>query len=456
MKRFGYDPNEPRDDHGRWTGDAGAGADSGHVVGLEYGTSEKTGKQGWVLLGSKGQELGVIHGKPDTRVSDVLDRAISSHPKIRGDLTPDMLHALVKHKGFGRSGFAAGGVRTLDRAELFSVGTWNGMKFSEGDIDSIVSSFNALGLGGRVPLKLGHEGADARDIPESQFALGWVQAIWREGKTMFSRLDIPEKIFEAVKAGFLKFVSIELLHDVKAGTRVIPYVLDAVALLGTDQPAVGILKDLQALTMSRSAYSHRGRVTFRRGASTKGTSTMDEKEEAALRQQLADQKAKNETLQSQFTASENERKKDRAATRRREIKSTFEAAVAAKKILPKRLEAFTKMNKTDDDARVVDVTDGDVDSYISNFTEVDSAEIKKGEKGSTKGGVSSGADDNAEFVGKPNHEVFAALANARLVKMGGKRSDYRALQEAGALVMRENPKLAQAYHNNPNGEYVAE
>src|SRR5207302_7499868 len=169
----------------------------------------------------------------------------------------------------------------LDGAELFSTGTWNDMSFAESDLDNIVSAFDALGLEGRVPLKLGHEGADARDDPTSQFALGWVKKIWRDGSKLVGNLEVPDKVFAAVKEGFLKNVSIELLKNVKAGTRVLPWVLDAVALLGADQPAVGILKDLQALTMSRVArLEHGARVTFRREQSTTRGNAMT-REEAA-------------------------------------------------------------------------------------------------------------------------------------------------------------------------------
>jgi hypothetical protein len=46
-----------------------------------------------------------------------------------------------------------------------------------------------------------------------------------------------------------------LLKDVQADTRKIPWVLDAVALLGATQPAIGILRSLQRQTDAGIATS---------------------------------------------------------------------------------------------------------------------------------------------------------------------------------------------------------
>src|SRR6185295_13965454 len=158
----------------------------------------------------------------------------------------------------------------LKGQEVFAEGIWNGIEFSSADLDSIIKSFDALDLGGHIPLKLGHEGPDPRDTPETQFALGWVTRIYREGRKLLADFNVPEKVANWIRDGMLKFVSVELLRDVKADTREIPWVLDAVALLGADQPAVGILKSL-SLTMARStALQCRERVAFSRDNPTTG------------------------------------------------------------------------------------------------------------------------------------------------------------------------------------------
>jgi len=177
----------------------------------------------------------------------------------------------------------------LKGAELMAVGTWNGRTFSEADLDGIVSSFDALGLAGRVPLKLGHQGKDARDEHDGFPALGWVTRLYRDGETLKADIaDIPAKLYDLIKSAAYKFVSVELLRNVKADTRIIPWVLDAVALLGATQPAVGILGDLQALAMTRgTGLRAGGRIAFRRELNSGGYNAMDEEVERLRRENVA-------------------------------------------------------------------------------------------------------------------------------------------------------------------------
>ena len=63
-------------------------------------------------------------------------------------------------------------------------------------------------------------------------------------------MGLPTVVFNAVKNGLYRNVSIELLKGIERNGNSFPWVLDAVALLGADTPAVRGLKDLQALTMS--------------------------------------------------------------------------------------------------------------------------------------------------------------------------------------------------------------
>jgi hypothetical protein len=147
----------------------------------------------------------------------------------------------------------------LKGAEIFDVGTWNGITFTDDDLNQIVAAFDELGLGGRVPLKYGHTGKDARE-DDTQPALGWVQRVYRRGKKLVADFaDIPAKVAEQIKSGGYKFVSIELLRDVKAGASRLPWVLDAVALLGAARPAVDTLAPLSlkrlALVGERITFS---------------------------------------------------------------------------------------------------------------------------------------------------------------------------------------------------------
>jgi hypothetical protein len=115
------------------------------------------------------------------------------------------------------------------------VGTWPAqtgvVTITPATIDALVSSFDALNLSRKVPLKLGHN--DKQPVTDGQPALGWVSRVWRDGtKLMADFVDVPEVIFEAIRKKLYKTVSIEAARDVQAGTRRLPWVLEAVALLG--------------------------------------------------------------------------------------------------------------------------------------------------------------------------------------------------------------------------------
>jgi len=154
---------------------------------------------------------------------------------------------------------------TLEGAEIFeSGGPWNGLYFTDADLDGIVSSFQTLGLAGHVPLKWGHQGQDARTDGEP--ALGWVQKVYRQGsKLMADFTNVSNAVMEAIRSGAYRFVSVELLKNVMAGNRKIPWILDAVALLGATPPAVGTLSPLKA---SRTAFNFEDMVSFTRPQET--------------------------------------------------------------------------------------------------------------------------------------------------------------------------------------------
>ena len=157
----------------------------------------------------------------------------------------------------------------IRNAEIFDVGTWrgmgtgaDGMSFTDEDLDAIARDFQRLKLRGRVPLKYGHT-----DTP-GQPALGWVSRVWRSGsKLMADFAGVPHQVYESIRKGFYKFVSVELLPDVQMEGQSFPFVLSAVALLGADRPAVSGLKSLQELLMARrteSFWAHRAPLQFSR------------------------------------------------------------------------------------------------------------------------------------------------------------------------------------------------
>jgi hypothetical protein len=275
---------------------------------------------------------------------------------------------------------------------------------------------------------------------------------------------MPTSIYEMVKAGLYKFISIELLKEVQAGTRVLPWVLDAVALLGADQPALGTLKDLQSLTMSRKlAFRARARVAFTRGkfTFTGAQKGMDKAEVEALLKEQADKLTASLTasftkqLNDEVTKVQAKAKADadaevakaKAESHRAQIKAKFETAVKAEALLPAKRESFYKFNRVDDDKSVTEIKLEDVDAYIEEFS--DKAKLAASKGTQTQVGA------KAEFAATNALEV-TRRAEEVAVKRGGKPNDFTAMHEATKIVLSTDKKLATAYFADPSGAFKAE
>lgn len=342
----------------------------------------------------------------------------------------------------------------LKGREIFSQGRWNDIDFSDDDIDAIVSSFDALDLSGKIPLKLSHEGPDERFDPASKIALGWVTRVYRDGKKLLADMDIPDRVAHLVRENFLKFVSVELLKDVQAGTRVIPWVLDAVALLGADQPAVGILKDLTSLTMARRTdLQFRARVAFRRDSDQSGDrKTMAEDaavkamqdQIAKLQSELDKQKeiaSQAEVFKRRAEDVEARSKQERVAAHFAKIKDKFETAINAKRILPKVRERFFKRFDVEEgNEGFLKIGLDTVDEYIS---ENPNPMAPRNPASFSAGGdtIPAGALADVE-TGVKAREI--ARSN------GDKPTDAEALPKAAVSLFRRDPDLAKRWRNLPS------
>lgn len=127
-------------------------------------------------------------------------------------------------------------------AEIMSVGTWNGDKFTEEHLDQMVNAFTKLKEKIKPPVKLGHdEGKWSDGLP----ALGWVTGLKRTGQKLIAHLsNVPELIYKAIQASRYKRVSSEVYFQYQTDGETFPRVLAGVALLGADIPAVKNIADL--------------------------------------------------------------------------------------------------------------------------------------------------------------------------------------------------------------------
>lgn len=134
----------------------------------------------------------------------------------------------------------------LHGVEIFAVGTWNGDIYTEKDLDSMVEAFDQVGF--KPPLKLGHNMEQEKQWKDGQPAFGWVGKIYRRGKKLLADfVQLPRKIYEALKRGNYKQISSEIYWNLERNGRVFPRVLRAVALLGADIPAVSGLEAIENL-----------------------------------------------------------------------------------------------------------------------------------------------------------------------------------------------------------------
>lgn len=345
----------------------------------------------------------------------------------------------------GSAKMSAPQLHSLKGAEIFSVGTHNGLSFSEDDVLGIADAFTVLNLGARVPLKFGHN--DEQPMTDGQPALGWVERVWVDGgKLLADFVGMPSVVFNAVKNGLYKHVSVELLQNYSRNGASHPWVLDAVALLGADIPAVRELKDLQALAMARTLPG----VRFTRTAVFKSETRLFNGD----RQPMSD----IDTLKAQLEAAQaelaNERKtafSEKVAAHRSRVKEMLESAVRSKRIDPNVRERILNSRQFKADTDILSYwTENEVRSEIERSTRADFST-------SNTGVISKMADSKvADLNGKSNAEALIFKAEAECVRVGAKLDDHDALIAATKRVFKADPSLARAYFADPQGNYKSD
>lgn len=121
-------------------------------------------------------------------------------------------------------------METIIQEEIFTAGTWNGMSFTEGDLDVIAQKYNDEKAKHLAPVVIGHPKDNAP-------AYGWVERVFRQGNKLFADIKIASKDFaDWLKAGYYKKKSIALGENFR---------LVHVGYLGAAAPAVEGLQDYQ-------------------------------------------------------------------------------------------------------------------------------------------------------------------------------------------------------------------
>lgn len=360
-------------------------------------------------------------------------------------------------------------MKTIQGANIFKAGTWNKQSFSEADLDAIVQAFHDAGKAGRVPLKFGHNEEQA--LTDGKPALGWVSKLWRQGIDLMADFtDIPDNVYAFIKQGLYKFTSIELLKNAEYSGKRFPYLLDAVALLGAEPPAVDGLADLQKLALSRSSFTFAEVLSFTADHApiiskfTGDRKTMTPEEiQAAIAKGIADgtkankdsadalaaERAtfakENETLKAQLAEQAKTIKAEKVKFARESATAIIEAAVRAKKITPAQRLSFTKLFKIDNDDAVLELDLKDVELHTS-MTQADAAKVMA--SGKSAFSKDKGSDDDSSALEGDVQEFetfqsdFVSKVNAHAAKTG--KSNFAAMQD----VVRLDPKLGKAFLSN--------
>ena len=143
--------------------------------------------------------------------------------------------------------------RDIDNFEIMRTGTWNGLPWSERDIDEVIRNFNA-GVA-KIPVKVTKTGtheSQALTLPGGA-ALGFVESLKRVGSTLVAHLTkVPKLVAELIAqkggVGALPTPSVEGWPDFEtADGEHHGRVLDGLIVFGVHLPAVHGLQGLAEL-----------------------------------------------------------------------------------------------------------------------------------------------------------------------------------------------------------------
>jgi hypothetical protein len=334
----------------------------------------------------------------------------------------------------------------IHAAEIFQTGTWNGLTFTDTDLDAIVSAFSALQQEAQVPLKFGHN-AD-QEITDGQPAIGWVERVWKQGNKLLADFSsVPTVVFEAINKKLYKKVSIELLRNFKRNGASFPWVLDAVALLGADKPAVRDLKDLQALSMARQLAG----ASFLRVAAFTQDSTIGAQPTMTDAEMQAAIDAANKKTTDALKALEDAQKahfSEKVSGHRKAVTDKLEAAVKEGRIQPRIRDRVLNSLYFKDDQQVLSAysleqVEAEIkENTVTNFSEKKTPTSKDGRK-----------EDEVDLTGKTHAEVLTFRAETECLRVGGKVTDWDDMVAATDRVLTGDPAFSRAYAERPRDTY---
>jgi len=320
------------------------------------------------------------------------------------------------------------------KVEIFGVGTWNGFKFVQEDLDEIVRNTIALQKKGNAKprLKLGHSNNQILEGQEDgDPALGFMSNFAVSGDKIISDfIDLPDIIFNLIEKKRFVSVSVELDHIPNFG-----WYIQAAALLGADLPAVKTLNDLQMFLSDTNTGVSENALCFSEPTINKKKEVIGmTPEEKAEMDRL---KAANTKLEGDLTKSnadsakfKEEKRVAQFSEKKAELLKPFSEQVKVGKLTP---ASFTKL-ETSLDAQSKHFSEGsELQVPINILTELmaDESRINFSETGAVDG-------DGGDSGVTPDKALDMAIQKV----MGTSQKTY---SEASNIVMATEPKLFKAY-----------
>lgn len=137
--------------------------------------------------------------------------------------------------------------KSIKGVEIFSTGIWNNNKITPEILQDIVKAFKSTSETLKPFLKLGHNEEQKFLQEDGLPAAGWIENLYIKGNKLLADFsDIPKKVFELIESKAYRKVSSEIYSGITIDGVKHNHLLGAVALLGSDLPAVMNLKDILA------------------------------------------------------------------------------------------------------------------------------------------------------------------------------------------------------------------
>lgn len=352
----------------------------------------------------------------------------------------------------------------LKGRHIFKVGTWNGLTFTKQDLDNMVNNFARLRNIHHVPLKFGHN--KEQPMTDGQPAIGWISNVYRKGMDLFADFsDVPKIVVDAISRKRYRTISIEARRGAKLGDDEInSWFLDAVSLLGADQPAVSGLADLADLSLARSSFEGGELVAFSDAGNFnpfEKENDMDKAElKAAMDEALAPLKTRIEALENengQLKASTKEKDEEIARlTKEADARKKEESAAATKAsrdaVVAVLDEAVRQKSITPAQREIHEATFGVKDDERVKAIDLDQLKIVVGYKESDR------SEESKTFSRDEDDDIGNLTPAEKVVQATFKIQTSQptlSYSEAQLIALRADPKLAREYAD-ANGEFTAD